>query len=187
MREITKLGVILFAISAIAATILAYTYDVTKEPIAAQLEQANIKARQTVLSTASEFEKVSEDKYSSYENILEVYAGKKDGNVVGYTIKTLPQGGYGGAIEVMIGISTDNVITGVNIGTHQETPGLGAKASGEFKDQYNEKGTDKELAVIKSGQPKDNEVLSISGATITSRAVTDGVNMATKIYNEQLK
>ncbi|MCT4594938.1 MAG: RnfABCDGE type electron transport complex subunit G [Anaeromicrobium sp.] len=187
MREITKLGIILFAIAAIAASILAYTYDVTKGPIEEQLVQANIEARQIVLPDAQDFEEVSSDKYSGYENVLEVYAGKKDGEVIGYTIKTLPQSGYGGAIEVMIGISNDSTISGVNIGTHQETPGLGAKASGEFKDQYNQKSTDKEIKVIKSGEPKDNEVLSISGATITSSAVTDGVNLAIKIYNEQLK
>ncbi|TCO79995.1 RnfABCDGE type electron transport complex subunit G [Marinisporobacter balticus] len=186
MKEIGKLGIILFIIAAVAATILGYTNDITKAPIEAQMMQANITARQTVLPDAAEFEEVDKGQYEGYENILEVFKGVKDGETVGYTIKTNP-GGYGGEVEVMIGITMDNAISGVNIGSHNETPGLGAKASGEFKDQYNGKSVDKEVEVIKSGELKDNEVMAISGATITSKAVTKGVNSAIKLFNEKLK
>ncbi|QZY56593.1 RnfABCDGE type electron transport complex subunit G [Crassaminicella profunda] len=186
MKEIAKLGMILFIIAAVAATILGYTNDITKGPIEEQMIQANTKARQIVLSDATDFEEVEKSEYEGYENIVEVYKGLKDGEVVGYTIKTNPNG-YGGAVEVMIGLGTDEVITGVNIGNHSETPGLGAKASGEFKDQYNGKSTNTDVNVIKSGTPKDNEVMAISGATITSKAVTKGVNSALKLFNEKLK
>ncbi|QXM05748.1 RnfABCDGE type electron transport complex subunit G [Crassaminicella indica] len=186
MKEIAKLGIILFIIAAVAACVLGYVNDITKAPIEQQMIQANVKARQTVLPDATEFEEVDKSEYEGYENIIEVYKGLKDGEVVGYTIKTNPNG-YGGPVEVMIGLSMDEVITGVSIGNHTETPGLGAKASGEFKDQYNGKSTEKELTVIKSGEAKDNEIMAISGATITSRAVTKGVNSAMKLFNEKLK
>ena len=186
MREIGKLGVILLVITAVAAMILGYTNDITKGPIEQQMVQANITARQTVLPTAKEFEEVSKDQFDGYANIVEVYKGLKDGEVVGYTVKTNP-GGYGGAVEVMVGLGVDEIVTGVNIGSHQETPGLGAKASGTFKDQYNGKSTQKDLEVIKAGETGDNEIMSISGATITSRAVTKGVNSAIKLFNEKLK
>lgn len=186
MKEIGKLGIILLIITAVAATVLAYTNDITKEPIEQQMIQANKEARQTVLPDATDFEEIGKDMYAGYDNIIEVYRGTKNGETVGYTIKTNPSG-YGGPVEVMIGISMDNVISGVSIGNHQETPGLGAKASEEFKDQYNGKSTQKDLEVIKSGEPKDSEILAISGATITSKAVTNGVNSAMKLFNEKLK
>ncbi|WP_053957527.1 RnfABCDGE type electron transport complex subunit G [Inediibacterium massiliense] len=186
MKEIMKLGIILLIITAVAAVVLGYSNEITKEPIAKQMEEANTKARQTVLPTATDFEMVDQGEFNGYENIVEVYKGMKDGEVVGYTVKTNPKG-YGGEVEVMVGITADSVISGVNIGSHQETPGLGAKASGEFKDQYNDKSAESDLEVIKAGTPKDNEIMAISGATITSRAVTTGVNSAIKLFNEKLK
>ena len=72
----------------------------------------------------------------------------------------------------MVGISKDGKITGVEIGNHSETPGLGSKATEPmFKNQYVD---------------KDNEISAMSGATITSNGVTSGVNAAMKIYNEKL-
>lgn len=186
MREIVKLGLILLAITAVAAMVLGYTNDITKGPIEKQMLQADIAARQSVLSEATDFEEVATDQYTGYNNITEVYKGMKNGETIGYTIKTNP-GGYGGPVEVMIGITVENVVSGVSIGNHAETPGLGAKASGEFKDQYTGKSTGAEIKVIKSGQAQDNEIVAISGATITSNAVTSGVNSAIKLFNEKLK
>lgn len=187
MREITKLGLILLAISAIAAALLGYTNAITEGPIANQILQANILARQTVLAEATDFEEVSQDTFSDYSNVLEVHRGIKDGQTVGYTIKTNPAG-YGGPIEVMVGVSVDAVVSGVSVGNHAETPGLGAKAADDdYRAQYAGKNAMDQIEVIKAGTPKDNEVSAIAGATISSRAVTDGVNMATKLFNEKLK
>ncbi len=187
MRDVIKLGLILLLITAVAAVVLAWSNDITKEPIANQILQANIAARQSVLPDASDFEEMSTDEFGDHENVLEVFKGLKDGQLVGYTIKTGPSG-YAGPIEVMIGISSDGVISGVSVGNHSETPGLGAKASDDkFKNQYNNKKAEGQINVIKAGTPKDNEIISISGATITSRAVTSGVNAAVQLYNEELK
>lgn len=187
MRDIIRLGLILLLITAVAAAVLAWTNDVTMEPIANQVLQANITARQSVLPDASEFEEMPKDTFAGYANVLEVYKGLKDGQLVGYTVKTNPSG-YGGPIEVMIGVSTDGLIQGVSVGNHTETPGLGAKATDDaFKGQYNGKKAEGQIDVIKAGTPKDNEIISISGATITSRAVTAGVNIAIELYNEALK
>lgn len=185
MKEIGKLGIILLAICAISAVVLGYTNEVTKPSIEKQAELANIESRQTVLADAKEFSKVEEDFGSSL--VAEVYEGKVDGEVVGYTVKTTPSG-YAGAVEVMIGIGIDGKIKGVSIGNHSETPGLGAKAADvAFNGQYVDKSVDSEVEVIKNGNPADNQIVSISGATITSRAVTVGVNEAIKVFNENLK
>ena len=118
--------------------------------------------------------------------VLEVYEGIKDGQVIGYTIKTSSKG-YGGAIELMVGISKDGKITGVEIGNHSETPGLGSKATEPmFKNQYVDKDVSNSLLVVKGSANNDNEISAISGATITSNGVTSGVNAAMKIYNEKL-
>lgn len=187
MREILKLGLILLIITTVAAAVLGFTNEVTKAPIENQIIQANISARQSVLPDAEEFEPLETELFNGYDNILEVYKGMKNGTPVGYTIKA-NSNGYGGPIEVMIGIGQDGIVHGVSVGNHTETPGLGAKASEDsFKGQYTGKSADGELTVIKSGVPKDNEVQAIAGATISSRAVTNSVNMAIRLFNEKLK
>ena len=65
-----------------------------------------------------------------------------------------------------------------------ETAGLGAKAKDEaFNGQYDGKKTDKPLEVAKGSASGDNQILAISGATISSTAVTNGVNAAIDVFN----
>ena len=187
MREVIKLGLTLLVITAIAAALLGYTNGITEGPIANQILQANIQARQSVLPEATSFEEIDQETFNGYATVLEVHKGIKDGQTVGYTVKTNPSG-YGGPVEVMIGISSEAVVSGISVGNHTETPGLGAKAADEdFEGQYRGKNAADEIEVIKAGSPKENEIIAISGATISSRAVNSGVNMATKLFNEKLK
>jgi electron transport complex protein RnfG len=70
----------------------------------------------------------------------------------------------------------------MRVGNHQETPGLGANATlSDFYGQYVDKSTESELTVVKAGA-SGNEIQAISGATITSKAVTKGVNIAVAAY-----
>ena len=183
MKDILKLGVTLFAICAVAALVLGVTNNITAPVIEERNIQASNEARKIVLSEADEFKEL--DGMNS-DIVLEVYEGIKDGQVIGYTIKTSSKG-YGGAIELMVGISKDGKITGVEIGNHSETPGLGSKATEPiFKNQYVDKDVSNSLLVVKGSTNNDNEISAISGATITSNGVTSGVNAAMKIYNEKL-
>ena len=183
MKDILKLGVTLFAICAVAALVLGVTNNITAPVIEERNIQASNEARKIVLSEADEFKEL--DGMNS-DIVLEVYEGIKDGQVIGYTIKTSSKG-YGGAIELMVGISKDGKITGVEIGNHSETPGLGSKATEPmFKNQYVDKDVLNSLLVVKGSANNDNEISAISGATITSNGVTNGVNAAMKIYNEKL-
>lgn len=183
MKDILKLGVTLFAICAVAALVLGVTNNITAPVIEERNIQASNEARKIVLSEADEFKEL--DGMNS-DIVLEVYEGIKDGQVIGYTIKTSSKG-YGGAIELMVGISKDSKITGVEIGNHSETPGLGSKATEPmFKNQYVDKDVSNSLLVVKGSANNDNEISAISGATITSNGVTNGVNAAMKIYNEKL-
>lgn len=183
MKDMIRLGSILFLICAVAALMLSVTNNITAPVIEQRNIQANNESRQAVLQDAEEFKQVENVKGDLIE---EVYQGTNGGEVVGYTIKTTPKG-YGGKVEVMVGISNDGKITGVKIGNHSETPGLGSKASEPaFKDQFNGKSTEKPLTVVKGKASHDNDIAAISGATITSNAVTSGVNAAMNVYKEQL-
>lgn len=184
MKEILKLGVILTVICAVAAFALGFTNQMTSGAIADQAALSSTNMRKELLADANKFEEIKEDFNAPL--VREVYKGLKDGQVVGYTIKTAPSG-YGGEVEVMVGISTEGNITAVSIGNHTETPGLGAIAKDDsFNDQYDGKSVSKNLEVIKNGTPQDNQIVAISGATITSDAVTTGVNAAIELYNNSL-
>lgn len=184
MSNILKLGLNLFIICAVASGLLAGTNQITAPLIEQRNQQASNEAREIVLQDASEFKILSSDKYKSGSEVevVEVYEGLNGSEIAGYTIKVLPSG-YAGEIEVMVGIKADGTISGVNIGNMKETPGLGAKANEEaFYGQYLGKPAT-QLSVIKSGTPGETEIQAISGATITSNAVTTGVNAAVEVYD----
>lgn len=189
-KDMFKLGLNLLIISAVAALLLALTNSVTADTIAQRSEQANAEARKLVLDSAETFEEVKDIKTDNSKNIevAEVYEAKDaSGNTVGYTLKVLPSG-YGGKIELMVGIdSANSQVSGINVVSNSETAGLGARSTEpEFSDQYKGKPLE-ELSVLKNGTPGDTEIKAISGATITSTAVTNGVDAAIEVYNNSLK
>ena len=189
-KDMFKLGLNLLIISAVAALLLALTNSVTASTIAQRNEQANAEARKLVLESAQDFEEVKDVKTDNSKGVevSEIYEAKDaSGNTVGYTLKVLPSG-YGGTIELMVGIdSAKGQVSGINVVSNSETAGLGAKSTDpEFSDQYKGKPL-KELSVLKNGTPGDTEIKAISGATITSTAVTNGVDAAIEVYNNSLK
>ncbi len=189
MSKTIKVVGTLFVICIVAAACLALTNQVTAPIIKNRDIQANNELRQMVLPEAKEFKQIDAKGFKADKGGLtqEVYEGSNGGKVVGYTIKTQPSG-YGGKFDMIIGISKDGKITGVDMANMQETAGLGAKAADEdFKGQYKGKGTDKDLVVAKGSAKGDNEILAISGATITSTATVNGVNAAIEVFNNSFK
>ena len=189
-KDMFKLGLNLLIIRAVAALLLALTNSVTASTIAQRNEQANAEARKLVLESAQDFEQVKDVKTDNSKGVevSEIYEAKDaSGKTVGYTLKVLPSG-YGGTIELMVGIdSAKGQVSGINVVSNSETAGLGAKSTDpEFSDQYKGKPLE-ELSVLKNGTPGDTEIKAISGATITSTAVTNGVDAAIEVYNNSLK
>ena len=90
----------------------------------------------------------------------------------GYVVQVAPSG-FGGNLDIMVGVGTDGTCTGVSIISHSETSGLGANATKPaFRDQFvGKSGT---VAVEKDG----GDIVALTGATITSRAVSEGVTAA---------
>jgi len=178
---IIKLAAILCAIAFVCTFVLVLCNDITAPIIAENTKKAEEEARQSVLPTAKGgFEKV--EGFNS-TGILEAYIGKDEkGEVAGYCFKVSTKDNenkaFGGEIIMMVGINQDLKVTGVDLTSLAETPGLGAKADeDEFKNQFTGKVAG--INVVKSGA-KDSDVQAISGATITSKAVTEGVNNALK-------
>ncbi|MGH4051455.1 MAG: RnfABCDGE type electron transport complex subunit G [Clostridium sp.] len=177
---------ILLIITAMAGLLLGGVFQITKAPIAAKVLADKKAAMKELLPTADKFE-ASDVKLEGNEKISEVNVALVGTDVIGYTIKVAPNG-YGGPVETMVGISNDGKVTGIKILALQETPGLGANAPNpEFSDQYQNKPTKEKLEVVKIVPTKDNQIEAITGATITSAAITLGVNDAVDFYNSSLK
>ncbi|MDO4632807.1 MAG: FMN-binding protein [Eubacteriales bacterium] len=101
------------------------------------------------------------------------------GEVIGYIVNVTSGDGFGGDIEVSVGISVDGATTGLEFLTINETAGLGMRATEpEFKEQYVGKTVDSFSLVKGGGASADNEINALSGASFTSTAVTNAVNAA---------
>ena len=121
------------------------------------------------------------------DDITEVAeATDKKGKVIGYVINVTSHEGYGGDIEISVGIASDGTVKGIEMLSIGETAGLGMKAKdAEFKDQFRDKKVQK-FTYTKNGEKGDDKIDAISGATITTNAVTNAVDSALIYYQTEL-
>lgn len=182
MKEIIKPAFRLFLISAIAALLLGGTYMLTKDPIAQQELAAQTAARKEVLSEAQDFELLDVALPEEYESIQAIYRGvDASGETVGYAI-SLTAKGYKPNISLTLGVYPDGTVSALNVGSNEESPGLGANAEKpEFYEQFS--GMTGDIAVVK-GAAGENEISAISGATITSKGIANAVNLALECFGE---
>lgn len=170
-KEVLKPALTLFVICVIVSALLAVTNLMTADKIAEAQAQKEQESRQIVLTDAESFEAGENEEY---------YIGKKGNETVGYVFVTEAKG-YGGTIQVMTGIGTDDQIEGIVILSINETPGLGANATKpEFTDMFKQKA--QPLEVVKNVAPQEGQIEAMTGATITSKAVVDAVNDAVELY-----
>lgn len=187
-------------ITLIAGILLGGVYTMTKEPIEKQNEKTKAEAYAAVFEGAEFSEdKDLDSKLQEYNDqlaageikadamgetlsdveISEVMKAQKDGEDAGYVV-TCSGKGYGGSVTLALGIDFAGNILGIQVtDCSNETPGLGQNSSGSWNEQYvgmslGEKG----VSVVKdgSGSMENGTINAISGATITSRAVTRAVN-----------
>lgn len=189
MNRILKDSLALFLITFISGLALGIVYNVTKEPIKKAEVRAEQEAYKRVLPEATDFvedeqldveeaNKLIGEKLANTE-MKKVLCGKdSSGNIVGYVMNVSNMAGYGGEINITVGILTDGTVKGYETLINNETAGLGQKAKEPaFADQFKDKNVDF-FEVVKSGKQQDYEIDSISGATITSKSVTNAVNGA---------
>ena len=183
MNKILKNTLILTAITLIAGLGLGLVHEITLNPIAQAQEKAKKEAWQAVFPDAKldEFKETDVDQKAAKQAISDIGVNATIDEVctvgdTGYVITTTDKDGYGGDIQVSVGIQSDGTVTGVSFLSLSETAGLGMNATkDEFKGQFAGKQVDA-FEVTKSGAASDNEINAISGATITSKAITGGVN-----------
>lgn len=179
MGKILKLGIVLFIITAVTGLILGGVYTMTLEPIRIAQEREKTDAMTETLPGATEFESVEIG--AGDDAIKEIYIGRSNGELTGYNYTVVTKG-YGGLIEIVAGISKEGKLMAIKIIKQTETPGLGAKAGKEeFLSQFREK-TVRRLTVTKNDVTNDSEIQAISGATITSNAVTEAINAALRHF-----
>lgn len=195
MKEMIKNTAILLVITIVAGLVLGLVYQITKDPIALQEAKKKQEACQEVFPDAASFETIEVADVNSsgwteagyaQESIDEVMSAEDDaGGLLGYVITVTTHEGYGGDIQFSIGIRLDGTINGVSILSISETAGLGMRADEVLKPQFAGKQAEK-FEYTKSGATSENQIDAISGATITTNAVTNGVNAGLYYFQTQL-
>lgn len=186
MKDTIKLGLILFIFTAVAAGILAVTNSFTSPIIAEMDRQASFEALYSLFPEADDFEEIdasdAEVINQKYPEIKEIHKALKGGEVSGYTFKTESSGYGDDPIVAITGIKEDTTLAGISVVSHSETPGFGADIDEDsFKDTFKGKATDSTLVPVESPS-EENEVMLISGSTITSEGILRGINAAREAY-----
>ena len=196
MKKILKDTLALAIITIVSGVLLGGVYLITKEPIEKQNEKTKIAAYNSVFSDLSTYEMYDDldslqavVKDSGYSGVIVdevVYAYNSSKENIGVIVTITDKDGYGGNIKMTVGIDMEGTITVLEILEISETAGLGMKAADkEFRNQYVGINADK-VVYTKNGKTDANEIDAISSATITTAAVTDGVNGAITVYKELL-
>ena len=206
VKRILKDTLALVIITVVAAAVLGLVREITAGPIAEREAITKQNAYRQVLPEAEKFAEASEEKalaeaLADSKNILGTELSKEvtvedaclakdaSGNSVGFVLTVVDKKGYGGDIRMAVGYSLkENKVSGIQFLTIGETAGFGlnAEKKPEWRKQYYVSGVT-EFRVTKSGSTGAGEIDALSGATITSKAVTNGVNGAVRFAAELVK
>lgn len=193
MKSMMRDAAILFAITLIAGLLLGVVYEVTKEPIAIQQAKRKNEAFKEVFQDASNFEALelsmpetpegSEKANATIHDVSKAVA--EDGTVLGYVLDITTHEGYNGDIQFTMGIRMDGTVNGISLLSIAETPGLGMQAEEVLKPQFAEKNVLK-FEYTKTGAVTPDQIDAISGATITTNALVNGVNTGIDFFKTEL-
>lgn len=196
-KSMMKDALILFMITLCSGLVLGLVYQITKEPIAEQEARAKQEAYEEVFREADSFESAEPFSEEEAAAVLESagYTGVTineqaqaiaGGETVGYVLTVTSHEGYGGDIQFSMGIKNDGTLNGISILSISETPGLGMKAEEVLKPQFTDKSAG-QFEYTKTGAVSDDQIDAISGATITTKAVTNAVNAGLGYFQSQLQ
>ena len=171
MNKVIKLTVVLFLICAIVSAVLGAVNEVTKGPIETQQREKTEKAYKAVLPYADSFTEIDPAAYVAYKSTINKISVADNG--AGYVVETTFSGAQG-SITMAVGIDSDMRCAGISIIKHSETSGLGEVAASS---------SERGVSFRKSFIGKDESITigdidAITGATITSKAVTGAVATA---------
>lgn len=200
MKNMLKDAAILLVITLVSGLALGFIYNITRMPIAEAEERARNEAFSIVSPDASSFV-ASEGIYEDFpdESIADEWNGagfsgikidnvyfalSEAGEELGYVLLVTTREGYGGDISFAMGIKNDGTLNGISILEISETAGLGMRAPEVLVPQFKDKNVSS-FTVTKTGATSDSEIDAISGATITSKAVTNAVNAGLYYFETQ--
>ena len=183
MKKALHLGGTLFAVTAITGLLLGIVQNFTQAAILRAEQAARNEAFRAVMPGAENFEAVE---VKADDFVSDVQKGTDKSGLAGWCISVNAKG-YGGLVNFIVGVTKEGNVKAISILNHSETPGLGAKSTEpEFYTQFNDK--DKlPLKVVKGAANASDEIIAISGATITSTAIVNGVNAAVEYWSKNLK
>jgi electron transport complex protein RnfG len=186
MRDIVKFGLFLLIVSGVAGLGVGYVNSLTGPLIEKQILQRKIDSFKEVYPRADKVENETARYLIDGHNpmVKEVDIAYRDGSPAGvlYGVETK---GYGGVISLLAGFDlASGNITAIKILSQKETPGLGAKSKEKFfQDRYRDKSTATPLEVTKTEPVRENQIQAITASTITSKAVTKGINAAREHFS----
>lgn len=181
IRHILNLGLRLFLVCAVAAAALGLTYTLVKDRIAEQERKRRARAAEEVLASIQarpeENTELAALLQADHPDLLTIFEGlDQAGRRVGYAF-VLKSKGYN-FIAMAVGVDSEGKVTGIKAVTNEETPGLGAVAldSREYLEKFKGKGPDALTLKV--------DVDIYTGATFTSKGITNGVNMALEMWKK---
>ena len=176
---------VLTAVTVICAFAVSFVYKKTLPTIEENEKKQEISAINAIFGEEYDNDPIAEKavvKISKNGTELDLYPLRKDGTIYALAIKSYSRKGFGGDINMMVGFNLDGTMAGYNILQHKETPGLGTKVTEEkFMSQFRgSQFSGQDLALKKDG----GDIDGVTSATVTSRAVIDGIKRAKKAYNK---
>ena len=175
-------------ISLVVAVLLAQVNKMTAKPIAAAKA---LKLENAIKEVVPEFDNNPvEEAYKMATpdgDSLLVYPAKKGDEVVGFAVNTYSNNGFSGNIQLMVGFDTEDKVVNYAVLSHAETPGLGSKMDGWFRDtaKPNQVVVGRNLSEGNLSVSKDGgQIDAITASTITSRAFLEAINKAYAVYKE---
>ena len=184
VKKIVHYAALLFLVAGFASGMLAFTYAATKDRIELQKFLQQVQAVQVAFPKAEKTEHIkerpdlSEKAAAAVPIVQNVFEISIDGRTEGYAFAVASRG-YGGPVSMVVGIDLAGTVTGLKVSDHRETPGLGAELTQEpsFLKQFI------------SLQPRDpveigKDIDAVSGSTITSKALAEGVRAALDAFLE---
>ncbi len=173
MNNSFKLGIKLLLITSVTALALAFTNSKT-QPIIEAHQQEALKESLAVVYKADSYEELDVEKPDTVEAVY-----KADD---GYVFQILSPGGYGGDIEFLIGVDKDHNITGFAPLNHSESAGFGQQMEEDFfKEGMVGVNMDQEVKASEAGG--ENEIVGITGATISTTTILRGINDAREVLS----
>ncbi|MCI8874529.1 MAG: FMN-binding protein [Lachnospiraceae bacterium] len=197
-KKIVHDAMILTAFTLVLGFVLGLVYGITKDPIAAADKAKSQAAYQTVFADAESFEAYGEfdkeaalsvmEKGGFSDEITDVQVAMDGGgSTLGYVITVIAKDASQANITFSVGIANDGTVNGYSITNISETPGLGMKVNEEaFYSQFAGKLVDS-FTIVKNPPASDSEVESVSGATISSKAMANGVNACITYFHNVLE